>query len=173
MPEDKTIQPEKRIERGIDELLSKSKQEQIKVPEQGGFEKMETSPEKLEEIGGEKQFQKIQEGLASDERMGAAGVMPASVLQRHKEREKEIESILAQDLDDFYLSMGEEKRMQFRFVGERTARTINVMIESGKLQAQKVIELIKKWLGMVPGINKFFVEQQTKIKTDRIMQVKK
>src|SRR3989339_290175 len=57
--------------------------------------------------------------------------------------------------------------------GEKTARTINTMIETGKVHAKKIIELIRKWLSIVPGINKFFVEQQAKIKTDKIMQIKK
>src|SRR3989339_822849 len=89
------------------------------------------------------------------------------------EKEKKIEEVLAQDLDEFYLSMGEEKRMEFKVVGEKTARTINTMIETGKVHAKKIIELIRKWLSIVPGINKFFVEQQAKIKTDKIMQIKK
>src|SRR3989339_53069 len=97
---------------------------------------------------------------------------PITVLQKHKEREKKIEEVLAQDLDEFYLSMGEEKRMEFKVVGEKTARTINTMIETGKVHAKKIIELIRKWLSIVPGINKFFVEQKTKIKTDKTLKLK-
>src|SRR3989339_691578 len=87
--------------------------------------------------------------------------------------ETEKQEKIDQDLDEFYLSMGEEKRMEFKVVGEKTARTINTMIETGKVHAKKIIELIRKWLSIVPGINKFFVEQQAKIKTDKIMQIKK
>src|SRR3989339_255318 len=148
MPEDKNLNSEPKIEPKLEKPITD--QEKISVSE----------TEK-------------QEGGDGDERMGATGIMPVSVLQKHKEREKKIEEVLAQDLDEFYLSMGEEKRMEFKVVGEKTARTINTMIETGKVHAKKIIELIRKWLSIVPGINKFFVEQQAKIKTDKIMQIKK
>ena len=37
----------------------------------------------------------------------------------------------------------------------------------------KIIDVIKKWLSIIPGINKFFLEQEAKIKTDKIMELKK
>lgn len=173
MPEDKTLQlqPEIKSELNI-EKISEDK-EKIVLPEKEKMESIEDVLEMPAEQKEEKQLEKMGEGRSGGELLGVSGVMPASVLQRHKEREKEIESILAQDLEDFYLSMGEEKRMEFKIVGEKTARIINTMIETGKFQAKKIIELIRKWLSIVPGINKFFVEQQAKIKTDRIMRIKK
>jgi len=166
MPEYKNLNIESDIEKSIktSEKIEVSKKEQIQVPEQ----KFETPSEKQEEVS-----EKIEEGKSGAEMPGVSGALPTSAIQRHKEREKEIERVLEQDLEDFYLSMGEEKRMEFKISGEKTARAINTMIETGKLQAKKIIELIRQWLSIVPGINKFFVEQQTKIKTDKIMQMKK
>ncbi|OGF24797.1 hypothetical protein A2331_04165 [Candidatus Falkowbacteria bacterium RIFOXYB2_FULL_34_18] len=170
MPEDKNLNSEPKIEPKLEKPITD--QEKISVSETEKQEKIDQGLEKISQKE-EKIIEKIQEGGDGDERMGATGIMPVSVLQKHKEREKKIEEVLAQDLDEFYLSMGEEKRMEFKVVGEKTARTINTMIETGKVHAKKIIELIRKWLSIVPGINKFFVEQQAKIKTDKIMQIKK
>ena len=45
-------------------------------------------------------------------------------------------------------------------------------MDKAKLKVKKVVNLIKKWLTMIPGVNKFFLEQEAKIKTDEIVKLK-
>lgn len=128
-----------------------------------GFEAgQEQAPEKLPETGPEQE-------AGAEGRSGEAGGLP-SVGQRPA-RQKRIEKVLAKDLDDYYLAMTGEKRREFKRAGEETARKINDLLEQGKVKAQRVIDLIRRWLSLIPGINKFFVEQEAKIKTDEIMKM--
>ena len=38
-------------------------------------------------------------------------------------------------------------------------------------KAKKIFQLILEWLKLLPGINRFFLEQEAKIKTDRIIHL--
>lgn len=93
--------------------------------------------------------------------------------QQQAARTKEIEKVLEKDLGDIYVSLPPEKQRQFRIVGEQTAMAINDLIKTGKLKLKKIIELIRKWLTIIPGVNRFFLEQEAKIKADEIMRINK
>jgi hypothetical protein len=80
-----------------------------------------------------------------------------------------IEKILEEDLESFYFSMPPEKQQIFKEKGEETATKIEKMVEAGKVVARKVLKLIRAWLKFIPGVNKFFLEQEAKIKTDKVV----
>ncbi len=82
---------------------------------------------------------------------------------------KQVEALLSDGLMQLYLSLPESRRMDFKQHGERVANTITDMIMYGKAKVKEVWKLIGEWLRMVPGVNKYFLEQEIKIKTDRIM----
>ena len=84
---------------------------------------------------------------------------------------KEIELVLQEDLETIYFKMDEAHRRMFREEGERVAREIEAIIHTGRAIAVKVLELIKRWLKLIPGVNKFFLEQEAKIKTDKIIKI--
>ncbi len=83
---------------------------------------------------------------------------------------KKIEHILEEDLADLYFSLDEGHRRIFKEEGEKTARQINLVIIRGKSVLFKIIILIKQWLKLIPGINKFFIEQEAKIKAEKIIE---
>jgi hypothetical protein len=56
--------------------------------------------------------------------------------------------------------------------GEETVEKINSLLDKTKIKIGKIINLIKKWLKIIPGINQFFLEQEAKIKTDKIINLK-
>jgi hypothetical protein len=80
-----------------------------------------------------------------------------------------IEKILEEDLEDFYFSMPPEQQKAFKEKGEETASAIENMVRAGKAIGRKILKLIRAWLKMIPGVNKFFLEQEAKIKTDKVM----
>jgi len=80
-----------------------------------------------------------------------------------------IEKILEEDLEEMYFKMPPEKQKIFKEKGEETASKIEKMIEAGKAVAKKILKLICDWLKLIPGVNKFFLEQEAKIKTDKIV----
>lgn len=81
-----------------------------------------------------------------------------------------IESILSDGLGELYGGMNSRAQEKFRVRGEETASKIQQLITRAKVQARKVAALIRGWLAMIPGVSYFFLEQETKIKTDRIME---
>jgi hypothetical protein len=84
----------------------------------------------------------------------------------------QIEDVLAADLTDAFLGMAPDKRAEFKSKGEEIAVRIREMIGQAKENARKIFALIRDWLRMIPGINRFFLEQEAKIKTDRILRLK-
>lgn len=89
-----------------------------------------------------------------------------------KKREEAIDNILADGLSNIFLKMNETQQQDFKEKGEQTAKKINVLLSDAKTRANKIIDLIRKWLKLIPGVNKFFIEQETKLKADKIMKIR-
>ena len=127
------------------------------------------------EIGArEKPLEKAlsQEGEVSSQEMAGFAISPAAQ-QARKEQEKKIEKILEENLESIYLNMPPAKQREFRVAGEQTAEQINILLEKAKFKIKEIINLIRKWLSLIPGVNKFFLEQEAKIKADKIINLKK
>lgn len=88
---------------------------------------------------------------------------------RKSETLVKVEKILEEDLEEFYSSMPPEQQRLFKEKGEETASKIEQMIKAGRAIAGKILKLIREWLKLIPGVNRFFLEQEAKIKTDKIM----
>ena len=96
---------------------------------------------------------------------GAVSAPPAK-------QQKQIEKVLAEGLDDIYLSLAPVKRQEFKKAGEETAKKISQLLARAKINIHEIIKLIKKWLSLIPGMNKYFLEQAAKIKADEIIKMK-
>lgn len=101
-----------------------------------------------------------------------ARVIPVAPVKPAKDRlEKEIEEILEEDLKDMYLSMPKESQQEFRKKGEETLVAIRQLVHDTHKNIKKIFQLIRAWLKMIPGVNRYFLEQEAKIKTDKILFV--
>ena len=87
------------------------------------------------------------------------------------ERLVEIEKPMSSGLDGLYATLPPVVQARIKAEGEKTASAIEQLIESGKAAAKKVLKLLRGWLEKIPGVNAFFLEQESKIKTDRIMAI--
>lgn len=85
----------------------------------------------------------------------------------------EVEKILEDGLGEFVESMPEEAKVRFLSKGQEVSGQIAVMVRGFKVEVRRVVGLIKEWLLTIPGVNKFFLEQEAKIKTDRILELEK
>ncbi len=86
---------------------------------------------------------------------------------------KEIETILAEDLDEVYRSMDPVTKEKFRVEGERVASKLSQLMTQVKIKTKAMLSLIRTWLRIIPGVNRYFLEQEAKIKTDRIIALAK
>lgn len=96
---------------------------------------------------------------------------PAAV--PHDEELVIIESILEEDLRDLYLGLPAGRQMSFKKQGEIAALKIRGLLMAASVKVHEILEIIKKWLLMIPGVSHYFTEQEAKIKTDKILAMKK
>jgi len=85
----------------------------------------------------------------------------------------EIETILSEGLENLYKELPDNRKVEFKQKGEETASAIRVLLSSAKVKVTKIVALIVQWLKMIPGVNKFFLEQESKIKADKLLEFKK
>lgn len=83
-----------------------------------------------------------------------------------------IESVLSRDLEDLYFQLPPDRQAAFKQKGEEAAQKIKAMFDTAKVNAKKIAQLIVDWLKLIPGVNRYFLEQESKIKTDEILGLK-
>jgi len=87
-------------------------------------------------------------------------------------RDEQIDAILSDGLTDIYLSLSPKKQAEFRAGGEETVKKISGLLSQTKIKIKQIVDVIKRWLSIIPGINKFFLEQDAKIKAEKIIKLK-
>ncbi|MDD3101767.1 MAG: hypothetical protein PHE59_01305 [Patescibacteria group bacterium] len=138
-------------------------------------EKIRIEKEKLPEIQ-----EKREESISREEettRINPLRRHTPIISQKVKEQEllevsetlKEIEAILSEGMEETYQNLPENLKKQFKEEGRETARKIEKVCSSVKVVIQKILDLIKRWLLIIPAVNVFFLEQEAKIKTDKIL----
>ena len=87
-----------------------------------------------------------------------------------------VENILEEGLAEVYFGLPPQLQKEFRKQGEETTAQITRLLNSSKYKvgqiAKDIFNLILSWLKLIPGVNKFFLEQEVKIKSDRIIALK-
>lgn len=94
-------------------------------------------------------------------------------ISESQQRINEIDDILAYGLNDIFLSMPAEKQGEFRKKGEETRDKIDQLLNKAKVNMGKIVILIRKWLSLIPQVNRYFLEKEAKIKADKIIKLKK
>lgn len=141
------------------------------------------TPEKNIEAGGfefENKFeQEIEENKIVTEQeqnikpvSNSQGVGAPGIDQSKSPLHQTLEAILEEDLEDLYFSLPENKQQEFKIKGEETTKKIAYLLTNTKATFRKIFKLIFQWLKIIPGVNKFFIEQEAKIKADRILEIK-
>lgn len=82
-----------------------------------------------------------------------------------------IEKILESGLADEYAKLSPIAKQEFKIKGEETSIKIRELLNETHVKVKKIFYLIIEWLRVLPGINKFFLEQEAKIKTDLIIEL--
>lgn len=147
------VKPEKRIPREIPKIPEREKEKEVEkiIPEE-----IKEKPPKEEKP------------------IPAVSISLPPFLPPVKKSEtlQNIEVILEEDLKDLYFDLPPQLQKDFKKKGEEAALKIEQLIKKIKVKAKEIFKLIIGWLKMIPGINKFFLEQEAKIKTEKIMRLK-
>lgn len=97
---------------------------------------------------------------------------PSASIMAPQVKIQEVERVLSLDMEKIYLSLTPKKRQEFKIKGEETAKKISRLLTKAKVSIGEIISLIKKWLSIIPGLNKYFLEKEAKIKADEIVKIK-
>ena len=121
--------------------------------------------------------QKQGEGITSSPKASNTPVTPAdaaSIGSKVKSPELiQIENILEENMAEAFSSMDLATKTRFKQEGEITASRIEQAIRQTKIKIKEILDLIRNWLKIIPGVNKYFIEQEAKIKGDKITALKK
>jgi len=112
------------------------------------------------------------EQIASTSVRPTTGSLKQVAVQPKTELRRNIESILSENIGEAFNSMNDQQKKEFRQGGEEVASKIEQILQQVKVRAKEVVKLIRKWLSLIPGVNKFFLAQEAKIKTDKILALK-
>jgi len=160
--------PEEEVQRTTPEVRPESQgasleQEKV-VEEREDVEKGREEPEQTEATAKDAQDtpEPIQVKVPAAPAAPSAAPVKDSVTQ-------DIENILSEDLTDLFLSLPDDKKWEFKQKGEETAGKVREMMTKGKVKIKKIFELIQDWLKIIPGVNKYFLEQEAKIRADKLM----
>jgi len=85
---------------------------------------------------------------------------------------RRVETIMSDGLEETYQQLDPTTQARFRAEGERTATMIGTMLQATKVQTKKIVELLLAWLRIIPGVNRFFLEQEAKIKADKLLALR-
>ena len=164
---------EKREPQKVEDIFEVLESEKTEIPEVP--EKVETRPdatrEAVPEVKQERGPQEQVEEKQSPQKYVPSEPAKPSPAPVKSEDLLEIENVLSEHLDEIYMTMTPQQQMAFRDKGEETASKISVLLRETKIKVKEILDLIKSWLQIIPGINKFFLEQEAKIKTDRLLNL--
>ena len=152
------------LEKGIEKILTPEKTggkpERQTAEQPAGFEQVELPEEK--------------KGEAAQPQPKSLSVpsVPLPPIAKTGAPLKDIERVLSEDLEEIYFQLPPDKQQEFKKRGEETARRIKELLEQTKVKVKKIAHLIWDWLKMIPGVNKFFLEKESKIKTDEVLKLK-
>lgn len=132
---------------------------------------LDNKQEKIDaQLGVEEKNTKNKESI--NFKLTTPSIKPRPIINEQEERKMAIDAILEESLNDVFLNLNSNKQKEFKKKGEETVNKINSLLNSTKVKVGKIISLIKEWLKIIPGINKFFLEQEAKIKADKIIEIK-
>lgn len=115
----------------------------------------------------QQQKEKTKIKLPKIKRNSALPVMPRDQITL------KVEKILAEGLEEDYKKLPPIVQQEFKLKGEQTASKISELLKTSKVKIKNIFRLILEWLSLLPNVNRFFLEQEAKIKTDRILNLKK
>ncbi len=86
---------------------------------------------------------------------------------------RRVERVMEEGLGDAYRELTVVQQQEFKIKGEETAWKIRQLLKRGHIKIKEIFKLLVEWLRLLPGINKFFIEQEAKIKADKILALSK
>jgi len=143
--------------------------EKTKKPEIGREIELSPELEEFEPRPQEETKEPAPEAAPPEPEQAAPAPAPAPAPQTKDQATAAIEKILEQDLGNLYIKLDPETKTKFRQEGDILVGRIRKMFQTLKFKTRRILRWIREWLAVIPGVNKYFLEQEAKIKTDQIL----
>ena len=130
--------------------------------------KLETAPEKTEKKIPEHKENSNETLNSLRGRLALSKKKSIPIPQVRDEITLQVEKIMSKGLDDIYKDLDPIKKQELKIRGEEIALEIRDLLRATKVNLKKIFSLLFEWLKILPGVNKFFLEQDAKIKADLI-----
>jgi hypothetical protein len=139
------------------------------------------APERNETLKSREQSQEKQESKRGDTGKAAETAQKRSfnplrrtppIPQVKDELAIKIEKVLEKNIGEAYQLLSPAGKEAFKIRGEKTTNAIKELVQNGHVKTRTIVQLIIGWLKMLPGVNRFFIEQEAKIKTDQILKLR-
>lgn len=85
---------------------------------------------------------------------------------------RQVENVMEEGLKDVFAAMTPVQQQEFKLKGELAAGQIRMLMQRAKVKVKKVYELLLEWLQLIPGVSKFYLQQEAKIKADKILSLR-
>ncbi len=108
-----------------------------------------------------------------DRKIFKKGVKSKKIPQIRDKLTIKIEKIMEEGIEDAFNELTPIQKQEFKIKGEETALEIRSLLQSTRVKVKQIFLALFEWLKILPGINKFFLEQEAKIKADKIIALKK
>ncbi len=148
----------------------------ISSEEKRGFGISES--ENLDEKSSEKKVEKSADATSSPTQQESNGLLqrpsssvPAPAVLELTPLECEVDAVLEEGLVQVYETLPPEKKEHFQQQGRSLVKKIEEAIQKSNLKLKRLLQWIREWLKIIPHINRFFLEQELKIKSDKIMDI--
>ncbi|GEM_PF-605383 len=160
------------------EALLESRNSTVAYGETSSTASSESTPEhvptKESEVNGVEQNQPIQHTEDSRKRFKIPSrkhvILP--VPQKKDELTVQIEHIMEEGLKDAFKELTPVQQQEFKLKGEETAGKIRQLLFKTHIKVKKIFQLLFEWLQLLPGVSRFFLQQEAKIKADKILHLK-
>lgn len=135
-------------------------------------------PDKLKEYDEAHDIAKQTQEIEKQDALSQENDVPGGLIERSRtERElealtRELEIALGEGLEDQFLKMDFMSQKGFKEAGENLTEVLKDVILNQKIERPKIMDKIRLWLKMIPNVNNFFIEQETKNRADKIMAIK-
>jgi hypothetical protein len=97
---------------------------------------------------------------------------PVQVPQVRDALTRNVEAVMSEGLEDVFRELTPVQQQEFKIKGEQTAQAIRQLLTKTKIKIREIFKLILEWLQMLPGVNKYFLEQEAKIRAEKIIALK-
>lgn len=87
--------------------------------------------------------------------------------------EREIQHILSEDIADLYKQLPQEQKTLVTQEGRVATNRIMDLLRETRVRLKELVSVLRQWLQRIPGLNRFFVEQEARIKATKILTLKR